>query len=77
MQIAQSDPIDLTSKDVFLQIQSDSADVRLLELLTEQVVDNWIKGLQTDLQMVGTSPSLSPAARLEEAKAMIRLEMVK
>jgi hypothetical protein len=40
MQIAQSDPIDFTSKDVFLQIQSDSADVRELEPLTEQVPDN-------------------------------------
>lgn len=76
MQIAQSEPIDFTSKDVFLQIQSDSADVRELEPLTEQAPDNWIRGLQTDLHMVGTSLSVIPAARLEAAKAMIRLEIV-
>lgn len=76
MQIAQSDPIDFTSKDVFLQIQSDSADVSELEPLVAQVLDNWIRGLQTDLHMVGTSLSVIPAARLEVAKATIRVEMV-
>lgn len=76
MQIAQFDPISLTLKDVFLQIQSDSADVRPLELLVVQVDDNWINGLQTDLQMAGTSPSLNPMARVEVAKAMTRLDMV-
>jgi hypothetical protein len=76
MQIAQSDPIDFTSKDVFLQIQSDSADVSELEPLVAQVLDNWIRGLQTDLHIVGTSLSVIPAARLEVAKATIRVEMV-
>jgi hypothetical protein len=76
MQIAQSDPIDFTSKDVFLQIQSDSADVSELEPLVAQVLDNWTRGLQTDLHMVGTSLSVIPAARLEVAKATIRVEMV-
>lgn len=76
MQIAQFDPISLTLKDVFLQMQSDSADVRPPELLVAQVDDNWINGLQTDLQMSGTSPSLNPIARLEVEKAMTRLEMV-
>lgn len=75
MQIAQFDPISLTLKDVFLQIQSDSADVRPLPVLLAQVDDNWINGLQTDLQMAGTSPSLNPMARLEVAKAMTRLEL--
>lgn len=40
MQIAQFDPISLTLKDVFLQMQSDSADVRPPELLVAQVDDN-------------------------------------
>lgn len=76
MQIAQFDPISLTLKDVFLQIQSDSAEVRPPEVLEAQVDDNWINGLQTDLQMAGTSPSLNPMERMEVAKVRTRLEMV-
>lgn len=76
MQIAQFDPISLTLKDVFLQIQSDSADVRPPELLLAQVDESWINGLQTDLQMAGTSPSLNPMERLEVAKAITRVKMV-
>jgi len=75
MQMAHKLPMDLTSKDLLLQIQSDSCWTMLLAWvpLTLHVPESWTSGLQTDLHPSGTSPSVIPAAKLVWAKARRRL----
>lgn len=67
IQMAHRLPIVLTSNDVFPQIQSDSAWVSCDELLTLQVPDSWTSGRQTDLHAEGTSLSVIPAAKQDDA----------
>jgi len=63
MQMEQRLPRALTSKDVFLQIQeSICGAVPPLPMHTEE---SWMRGRQTSLQAVGTSPSVIPSATIK------------
>jgi len=55
-------PMDLTSKDLFLHMQSDSCDVSGFLVSVTQVVESWTNGRQTSLQVSGISLSTIPEA---------------